>query len=202
MPSVARGVGVFFALGGAPSAFLGRPRLPFSATGASSFLSAFSSALVGFFAGSFFCFLLLSLALTVLPSAFSSKGSPALSSVFSSVSPFFSVSSCFLLSPVLLSLFSSFLSSEPEVPLAFSSTLSSEAFLTTSLPERSTWTAGLPGSAFFLILLPFLEVMAISPSVFFSATVPPGWPLPQFHVTRWSTCQRTVHTDFGDQRRD
>ncbi len=166
MPSVERGVGCFFAFAGAPSDVLGRPGFFFSVTAGSSF----------------FCFLAAGLALsvlpadrTVLPSAFSFKPSFFFSDSSSFLSPFSSASSRFLLSPE---------------PLAFSSTFSSEAFLTTSFPDRSILTAGLSGSAFFLTLFPFLEVMETSPSVFFSATVPPGAPPPQFHETIREACQR------------
>jgi hypothetical protein len=72
---------------------------------------------------------------------------------------------------------------EPFAPSAFSSTLSSLARFTTSLPDRSTCTAGLSGDAFFLMVLPFFDSMAISPCSLTSATVPPGLPLPQFQET-------------------
>jgi hypothetical protein len=51
------------------------------------------------------------------------------------------------------------------------------------LPDRSTCTAGLSGDAFFLMVLPFFDSMAISPCSLTSATVPPGLPLPQFQET-------------------
>jgi hypothetical protein len=44
-------------------------------------------------------------------------------------------------------------------------------------------TAGFSGSAFFLMVLPLLDSMAISPFSLTSATVPPGLPLPQFQET-------------------
>lgn len=164
-PSDDRGVGFFLDFEAAPSLFLGRPAFFFSAV----------------FDSSFFCFFaalsVLPPGRTVFPSAFSSRPS-----------------SCFLLSPAFFSF--SFSSSSsllpflpppppppPPDPFALDSTFNSDAFFTTSFPDRSTLTAGLFGSAFFLILLPRLDVMETSPSCFFSATVPPGAPPPQFHET-------------------
>lgn len=45
-------------------------------------------------------------------------------------------------------------------------------------------TAGFSGSAFFLIVLPRLDSMAISPCSLTSATLPPGCPEPHDHETR------------------
>ena len=74
-------------------------------------------------------------------------------------------------------------------PLAFFSTFSSDAFLTTLLPPLSIAMPGLSGSAFFLMVLPFFDLTATSPSFFFSATVPPGAPAPQFQETMREECQ-------------
>lgn len=173
-PSVDRGVGSFLDFEAAPSPFLGRPAFVLSPS-------------------SFFCFFaalsVLPPGRTVLPSAFSSRP-PSLFLFL--LSPFFSASSCFLLSPAFLSLSSSLPPPPPPAPppdpFALDSTFSSDAFLTTLFPDRSTLTAGLFGSAFFLILLPRLDVMETSPSCFFSATVPPGAPPPQFHETTTECC--------------
>ncbi|KAI8937304.1 hypothetical protein NX059_012559 [Plenodomus lindquistii] len=109
--------------------------------------------------------------------------SAGLSSFFSDSSDF--SSSFFSDSSSLSSFSSSFLSplDWPLAPSAFLSTLSSDARFTTSLPERSMWTAGLSGSAFFLMVLPRFDSMAISPCSLTSATSPPGLPEPQFHET-------------------
>ena len=82
-----------------------------------------------------------------------------------------------------LSPFSSSLYHFEFFPDAFCSTVNSEALFTTSFPDRSMWTAGLSGSAFFLTVFPRFVLIAISPSLFVSATVPSGEPLPHFHDT-------------------
>lgn len=45
------------------------------------------------------------------------------------------------------------------------------------------WTAGFSGSAFFLIVLPRFDSIAISPWSLTSATLPPGCPEPHDHET-------------------
>jgi hypothetical protein len=144
---------------GLPGAFFFGAASPFVSFFVGS--PSFSSLALVFFFSVFVLFFSVFCFFTSLPSAFSVIGPSAPPSSLSSLC------SRFLL-----------------LPEAFSSTLSSLAFLTTSLPERAIWTAGLPGSAFFLMVLPRFDWMAISPCSLVSATLPPGAPEPQFHETK------------------